>query len=474
MAQPDSTPKVFICYAQSDNESDDAQDRWLDRVREHLEPLAATEGFEVFCDELLEFGDDWHERIQSQFREARVVILLVSRRFLASKYVVSHELPVLLQRAATEGVRIVPILVSACAFDRIEFKYPDPKTGPDRRKLSSLQSAGSPKETLSELTYPMQERALTRVADAVADFAKAPPKPSSSAAEPKSNATNPKPARRPDPEELAPETGSASEVERAEFVNASPGPASDPWVNSLGMKFLPVPGTEVRFCIWPTRVQDYLKFAESVPGLDTSWKDPVLSGEPVTPGPTHPVVSVSWEDAKRFCEWLTEKDQAQGRIRRTQYYRLPTDLEWSAAVGLVGEVGATPKDRGGEVSDLYPWGWQWPPPHGAGNFADESARLKFSDWKIIEGYRDGYATTSPVGEFTASKDGLYDLSGNVWEWCEDWYDGDKKFRVLRGGSWSVDDPRTLLSSYRYDYGVPGNRSINFGFRVVLVGMGSAR
>jgi len=438
-------PKVFICYARSDNESADPRERWLDRVREHLAPLAAQEEFEVFCDELLEFGDDWHQRIQTQIRETRVVILLVSRRFLSSKYVVNHELPVLLQRAVTEGVRIVPIVVSPCAFDRIEFRYPDPKTGPERRKLSSLQSAGSFKESISELPYPAQERMLTRVAEAVATFVAASLKPKDDA-------------------QSEPATRRAPERDRSDAVA---------WTNSLGMKFVPVPGTEVRFCIWPTRVQDYAAFAQANPDVDKSWKDPVFKGVPVTPGPTHPVVNVCWEDAKRFCEWLTQSEQEQGLIRRTQYYRLPADLEWSAAVGLTNEEGATAQDRDMKITGLYPWGRQWPPPHGAGNFADDTARLKFPEIETIPGYRDGYATTSPVGEFKPSQDGLYDLAGNVWEWCEDFYDGKEGARVLRGGSWGGNDPRRLLSSARNGIG-PGYRRSDFGFRVVLVGDGSAR
>jgi formylglycine-generating enzyme required for sulfatase activity len=66
---------------------------------------------------------------------------------------------------------------------------------------------------------------------------------------------------------------------------------------------------------------------------------------------------------------------------------------------------------------------------------------------------------------------LYDLGGNVWEWCEDWYDGDQKYRVLRGASWRNVNRDHLLSSLRLG-GAPGDRDIYYGLRVVLVG-GSA-
>jgi len=194
----------------------------------------------------------------------------------------------------------------------------------------------------------------------------------------------------------------------------------------------------------------------------------------VTPGPTHPVVNVSWIDATNFCHWLTGREGKAGRLPAGYRYRLPTDLEWSAAVGLSGEQGETPQKRDRKVPGVYPWGRTWPPPTGSGNFADETAGVSFgNDWGIIAGYKDGFTTTSPAGVFRSTPTGIYDLSGNVWEWCEDWYDGDKKYRVLRGGSWNYDDPGYLLSSFRI-YDGPDARYVIVGFRVVLGVDGSAR
>jgi formylglycine-generating enzyme required for sulfatase activity len=79
-----------------------------------------------------------------------------------------------------------------------------------------------------------------------------------------------------------------------------------------------------------------------------------------------------------------------------------------------------------------------------------------------------------VGSFKPNRCGLYDLGGNVWEWCEDWYDSEQKYRVLRGASWpDVFVPRNLLSSCRNDF-TPDGRYVNYGFRVVLVGESAAR
>jgi len=78
-----------------------------------------------------------------------------------------------------------------------------------------------------------------------------------------------------------------------------------------------------------------------------------------------------------------------------------------------------------------------------------------------------------VGSFTANRHGLYDMGGNVWEWCEDWYDNGWKYRVLRGASWDCDAPGRLLSSYR-DYDTPVARLVYGGFRCVLVCGSAAR
>lgn len=168
---------------------------------------------------------------------------------------------------------------------------------------------------------------------------------------------------------------------------SEPASKVQPWANSLGMMFVPIPGTAALFCIWKTRVQDFESFANSTGydatadmfsfrphrigrkdfrGCGDTWKSPGFSQ-----GPTYPVVGVSWNDAKAFCQWLTDKERRERRITAGQSYRLPTDAEWSVAVGLPPEVGNLPKEKDGKIKGVYPWGSQWPPPVGAGNYAGE-------------------------------------------------------------------------------------------------------
>ena len=230
--------------------------------------------------------------------------------------------------------------------------------------------------------------------------------------------------------------------------------------NSLGQVFVPVEGTSALFCIWDTRVQDYKVFA-----LETvrQWPKPDFPQEP-----THPAVNVSWQDARAFCEWLTQKEHTLGMLKANLRYRLPTDAEWSLAAGLTNEPSGTPADKNHKVTGIYPWGRGWPPAKGSGNFADETLSAKKKDaYKVIEGYNDGYAETSPVGAFAANRFGLFDMGGNVWQWCDDWYDPAQHDRVLRGGS-CVCIPRMLLLSWRNHF-APAQVYSYIGFRCVLAG-----
>jgi serine/threonine protein kinase len=255
-----------------------------------------------------------------------------------------------------------------------------------------------------------------------------------------------------------------------------------PFVNSLGMKFVPVPivsgptaGQRVLFSVWDTLVQDYAAYA-GAKKVDDSWTKQAKDGVPAGRELNHPVVGVSWEDAQAFCQWLTEKETAEGKLPKGLKYRLPTDEEWSWAVGLPPELGATPAEKSHKNSVDFPWGKDYPPRGKVGNYADEAFHAKFplkedakDDWnknRWIAGYTDGYATTSPVGSFPANAYGLYDMGGNVFQWCEDWYDASHKDRVLRGASWVGIDRYDLLSSNRCHF-IPGNRNGSDGFRCVV-------
>lgn len=172
----------------------------------------------------------------------------------------------------------------------------------------------------------------------------------------------------------------------------------------------------------------------------------------------HPVVNVSWNDAVAFCEWLSRKEGVE--------YRLPTEAEWEYAC------------RAGTTTRYY----HGDDPEGlaeVGNVADATARekLEITSWTYMRA-RDGFAFTAPVGRFHPNAFGLYDMHGNVLEWCADWYDEsyyahspsvDPKVpltggkRVLRGGSWLY-GPFSVRSAFRYR-DAPEDRYYFIGFRL---------
>jgi formylglycine-generating enzyme required for sulfatase activity len=187
-----------------------------------------------------------------------------------------------------------------------------------------------------------------------------------------------------------------------------------------------------------------------------SWRDP---GFPQRDD--HPVVNITWADAVAFCAWLSRKE---GRT-----YRLPTEAEWEYAC----RAGTTTRYSFGDDPELLP---------KYANTYDASGAREFPEWAkwAVKG-DDGYPFTAPVGSFLPNAFGLYDMHGNAWEWCSDWY-GEVYYsrspvedpqgpetgtlRARRGGGWHV-WPMYCQSWYR-NYNTPQSRYLNLGMRVVLV------
>lgn len=200
-------------------------------------------------------------------------------------------------------------------------------------------------------------------------------------------------------------------------------------------------------------------------------------------GADRPVVHVTWDDAARFCNWLSAQDQLplayveqEGGMRAVQPvttgYRLPTEAEW----GYGARVNAS------TALLKYPWGPAYPPNAKSGNFADESAAHILN--VTIPGYEDGYAASAPVAAFKPNAFGLHDLGGNVAEWCHDFYtiypyDAHKVYidpmgptrgqhHVVRGSSWRHASSSVLRYSYR-DYSAQTRDDLGFRMCRYLTG-----
>lgn len=224
--------------------------------------------------------------------------------------------------------------------------------------------------------------------------------------------------------------------------------AQEEWVNSLGMRFVPVESDQVLFGVYEVTRQEFRQFVQASGAsmeVSEAWK--TLEGEvDQEVEPKLPVTHVSWGEADAFCRWLTEHEQSKGLLGSEQQYRIPDDSEWDLAVA---ELSA------------FPWGI-WPPTRGVGNYG--TIRYGEEEAQII--VKDPYPGLAPVGQFNENRFGLFDLGGNVREWCSMSGNSGSDKRMVRGGSYLTVDRSQLASSYRET--IPMNsREGDLGFRVLI-------
>jgi formylglycine-generating enzyme required for sulfatase activity len=192
---------------------------------------------------------------------------------------------------------------------------------------------------------------------------------------------------------------------------------------------------------------------------------------------SQPVVNVSWDDAARYCNWLSSRDglppaytETNGRLQAVRPmstgYRLPSEAEWAYVARKYTQSS----------EQRYPWSGSFPPTVVVGNFADASIADTLAN--TVPDYNDGHRVAAPVGSFAARPKGFHDLGGNVAEWMHDYYavypgEADKlvtdplgpvsgEHHVVRDSSWRQGTITELRLSYR-DYSRVARPDL--GFRV---------
>jgi formylglycine-generating enzyme required for sulfatase activity len=178
-------------------------------------------------------------------------------------------------------------------------------------------------------------------------------------------------------------------------------------------------------------------------------------------GDTQPAVFVSWEDARDFAKWLSQQSCAK------YTFELPSEAQWEYAC------------RSGTTTSRY-WGDNPDEACIYANVADQKTKVLLNWPGKLHNFSGEYEVTAPVASFKPNAFGLYDMLGNVWEWCEDVYTWDRYCwsanrknpiytsggfdRVIRGGSW-CDGPVNVRCASR-DRRDPGFRGVNLGFRLL--------
>lgn len=424
--------KTFICYAREDRPA-------LEALMGHLAVFQRNGQGQFWYDREITGGKDWDDEIRFNLKTADIVLLLVSPDFFRSDYIHSVELDEALRADRAGEALVVPVILKKCLWQK------------DARiaRLQALPEEGKP--VFDKNYWPDPDDALYNVAE---EFDRILEDPATA------ERRNRREARIQQKNEEAQRRLQAEVAKKRLDEQTARLIASTP-------KMIPIESTPAELLLQGLNVllpeMVFVKGGRFQMG-ENGVADPVhavtlsdfeIGKYPVTQkqwteimgsNPSKfkgcdgcPVENVSWNDVQEFLKILNARFPGKN-------YRLPTEAEWEYAA------------RGGNNSKGYMY--------AGGNDLGEVG------WYV---WNSGFKT-HPVGRKKANELGLHDMSGNVWEWCSDWYEeytlsaqtnptGPKtgSGRVNRGGSWIL-IAGTCRISFRNDYS-PDDRLLNLGFRV---------
>lgn len=418
MPEPGQDPtrklQVFLCHASADKKE-------VRRLHQRL----VKDGMAPWLDEKdLLPGQNWPHEIAKTVRSSDVVLVCLSRSSITKEGYVQKEIKFALDAADEKPqgtIFLIPVKLEECDVPErlgdVHWTNLFQRGGYNRLKVALRERA-------HQLQLPLPKVSLSR-----------PPQKSPPTARRSNKAAISPTAARTQPTELAAGTVRKNRQDGLEYVWIPPGKfqmGAVPGDSEAVDREKPPHWVEITRGFWLSRTPvTVAAYAGSVGPTGRKKMPDYPSFNPGWSKPDHPMVKVTWDDAKDCCEW------AGGR--------LPTEAEWEYAA------------RGGKEGLLYPWG---------NEISSENARYSPRD------------KTAPVGSYPANGFGLYDMAGNVWEWCSDWYDEnyyhastprDPKGppsgigRVLRGGSWDT-GPVFLRASGRGGVLPPLLGSHSVGFR----------
>ena len=410
-------PHIFIAYARRDTDL-------LEELRLHLKPLERTGRALIWYDGLIEPGAVWEESIKKSLHRADIILLLVSAHAIASDYFYEKEMTDALHRHEQGAATVVPLIIRPCTWRATPLS-----------KLQALPKDGKPVSSWND-THEAWSDAVEAILTLIEEREQV------EQARQIEEARRLEAARKKAEEEARQKALERENQQKAALINLF----EKDMVKIAGGTFQM--GDE-KGDLWeacrPTRtvkVKDF--YLSKYPVTQAQWRA-VMGSDPPKLGfkgcDACPVEGISWEDVQVFLKQLNAATGAS--------HRLPSEAEWEYAA------------RGGQLSKGYLY---------AG-----SHDLEEVGWHE----NNSSEKTHPVGSKKPNELGLYDMSGNVWEWCEDvWHDtyagapkdgsawisgGKQDRRVVRGGSW-IDIPNLCRVSYRFWF-LTSYRYLDFGFRL---------